>query len=387
LNEERDRALVAELFYGILRNLRGLDMLVDHLSKGPIQREARDVLRLGLYQIFWTRVPAHAAVNETVELAGRARKLVNAVLRRALREREKLEKRLENAPDAVRLSHPDFLLQRWAEQWGSDIARQLAEWNNQPTPVYIRLNPLKEEAAREVLEIAVKDGLAEPAGERFPLFYRVQHLQPHWLNNGLIYVQDPSTSLAVNLLDPQPGETLLDAAAAPGGKTSYIAGLMQNTGKIAACDSSGKRLKPLQENLIRLGIENVQSFKTDWTDSDGPFPPQTFDGILLDAPCTNTGVMRRRIDVRYRLDPRDFQQMPELQLDLARKLIPLLKPGGRLIYSTCSLEPEENRQVVEKILETAHAQNIALHLTEHQDHLPWRDQTDGAYAAHLQRQP
>jgi len=190
-------------------------------------------------------------------------------------------------------------------------------------------------------------------------------------------VQDPSTLMAVELLAPKPGEAVLDACAAPGGKTSYIAELMHNEGQIAACDSSRPRLERLRENLHRLGVANAATQRVDWLTQAGPFEKESFDRILVDAPCSNTGVIRRRVDVRWRLTPADFEQMPQRQRRIMEAVIPLLKPGGTLVYSTCSLEPEEDELL---------AQGIArdfpqLTLAEMSRREPHRDRTDGAFAA------
>ncbi len=189
-------------------------------------------------------------------------------------------------------------------------------------------------------------------------------------------MQDPSTALACELLAPQPGDRVLDACAAPGGKTAYLAELMQDQGAILAVDRDEQRVQRLEENLTRLGISSAKTQVHDWS---GTPPTEHFDRILVDAPCSNTGVMRRRVDVRWRLQPADFTRMPREQLAIVRAVLPLLKPGGTLVYSTCSLEPEENGQLVRQLLE----EFPALQLEEERAILPWRDGLDGAFAARL----
>jgi 16S rRNA (cytosine967-C5)-methyltransferase len=188
------------------------------------------------------------------------------------------------------------------------------------------------------------------------------------------------------LLDPQPGERILDACAAPGGKTSFLGAMMRNQGTIVACDRDPKRIRTLEENLARLGLEMTVAVYHDWTSDRVPpelDPNRSFDRILVDAPCTNTGVMRRRVDVRWRLRPEEFDKMQKQQLAILRSVIPLLKPQGALVYSTCSLEAEENEKVVERVL----ADWPALKLDRVKTSLPFRDGFDGAYAARLIKVP
>jgi 16S rRNA (cytosine967-C5)-methyltransferase len=214
--------------------------------------------------------------------------------------------------------------------------------------------------------------------ESHPLMLKMDRLPIPWIVSGLCYVQDPSTLMACEMLAPAPGERVLDACAAPGGKTSYLAQMMQNEGTIVACDVSADRITRLRENLDRLAVSNVEVTRADWLNA----PPQpkemgTFDRILLDAPCSNTGVIRRRVDVRWRLKPDDFTRMPDVQLALIKNVAALLKPGGTLVYSTCSIEPEENDEVARRA-----ARDIAgLNFQTARRTLPFRDKVDGAFAA------
>jgi len=364
-----DRALLTELFYGILRNLTRLDFTIDRLAERLVDKETRRLLRLGLYQIFDTRIPGHAAVNETVALAGRSRGFVNALLRRTLREMAKIELELDAAPLAVRYSHPQYLLDRWTAVFGEADTEALIAWNNLPAPVYATPNRLRVTAGELIRGMRGSELVGESV--------RVRQVPFMWIAAGLCYVQDPSTLSAPDLLGPQPGENVLDACAAPGGKTGYMAGLMRNSGSIAACDVSASRLLRTRENLKRLGVENTTFHQVDWEKPGETFRPASFDRILVDAPCTNTGVIRRRIDVRWRLRPEEFAAMAERQFNLTKNLVPLLKPGGRLVYSTCSLEHEENEEVVARLA----AAFPELTLIEERRTLPFRDQVDGSYAA------
>ncbi|HEY3897271.1 MAG TPA: 16S rRNA (cytosine(967)-C(5))-methyltransferase RsmB [Chthoniobacter sp.] len=371
-----DRAFFMETFFGVLRNLSRLDYLAAQLREGQIDTQTRAVLRLGLYQIFHMRTAPHAAVNETVALGGRARGLVNAVLRRALREKEALERALAGAGQAVSTSHPDFLIARWEQVFGAEATRALCTWNNEPAEVHVRANGLRVtvgELLRSVPE-------AQPSAAH-PLAIKVENLPISWIAHGLCYVQDPSTLLACDLLDPKPGETVLDACAAPGGKTSYLAQLMHDEGRIMACDLYESRVIRLRENLTRLGVTIARAIQHDCMQSADPLAESSFDRILVDAPCSNTGVIRRRVDVRWRLTEEDFIRMPAQQFALLRRTATLLKPGGTLVYSTCSLEPEENEKIVERVS----AEIPTLRFVESRRTLPFVDGIDGAFAARFVR--
>jgi 16S rRNA (cytosine967-C5)-methyltransferase len=295
-----------------------------------------------------------------------------------LRDKDILEDALANAPTHVRTSHPDFLLERWTEQFGAEATAELCNWDNTPADVFVRSNGLK---------VTVGELFRSSAGaemiEAHPKALRVPRLPTSWIAQGLCYIQDPSTLLACDLLGPRPRENVLDACAAPGGKTTYMAELMHNTGRIVACDLFESRVERLRQNLIRLGVRNTQTLCLDVLSGAGeePLLPGSFDRILIDAPCTNTGVLRRRVDVRWRLTEEDFIRMPITQLTLVRKMAPLLKPGGSLVYSTCSLEMEENDRVVEQITETV----PSLRFIESRRSLPFVDSVDGAFAAKFVR--
>jgi len=388
----RDRSLVTGLFYGILRNLTALDFLIARLRDGEVDADTRAILRLGLYQLFHTRIPVFAAVKETVALSRRAGGLVNAILRRADRERAALDAALAAAPDSVRWSHPDFLLEKWTANFGADATRALAEWNNTPAPVLLRANTLKTTRG----ELLASLPGAEPHPFH-PLALHAPRIPDDCLERGLCYVQDPSTLAACDMLDPQPaaatrgsalpgacsqsdpppGDIILDACSAPGGKTTYLAALMRNEGTIIACDQWDSRVARLRENCARLGTRNVRALVLDTMKESDQLAPRSFDRILVDAPCSNTGVIRRRVDVRWRLSEEDFLRMPAQQLALLRRCAGLLKPGGVLVYSTCSLEPEENENVADEAARTI--PGLRLHTTRHIR--PWVDGVDGAFCA------
>jgi len=370
-----DRAFALELFYGVLRNLTLLDFWILRLRPSKVDVDLRDILRLGLYQLLILEISEHAAVYETVELAKkRNRALVNGVLRAADRRREELREQANAQPLDVRTSHPKFLIARWKKNYGQKATETLCAWNNQPPAIYARVNQLRIDP--DSFGQTYPNSRPVPNN---PNFVEVNLLPADALESGHCYIQDPSTALACELLDPKPGEKILDACAAPGGKTSYLAELMKNHGTIIACDRGPERIDMLEENLARLGVEIARVFRHDWI--RGRIPEKMasampVDRILIDAPCSNTGVMRRRVDVRWRLTTADFSRMQKRQIEIVRVVIPLLKPGGVLVYSTCSLEPEENEDVVQQIL----ANLSMLQLNEEKRSLPFRDHFDGAFA-------
>ncbi len=389
-----DRALCQELVYGVVRWQATLDWLIARKTQGRAQKEALQcLLRLGLYQLFWLdRVPDHAAVNETVELAKRAgfgaqAGFVNAVLRGYLRERaatEQLLAELQTSQPHLGCSHPEWLWARWRDRWGAEQTAQLLAWNNSPPKTYARVNTLKTDPGpllarwREQEDVAYDFCLRDWTGESvvFELKSHPPLLALPSFQQGLFYVQDPSTLLAVRELNPQPGETVLDLCAAPGGKTTFIAQLVRNQGRVVAGDTSPERLRLLQQNCARLGVTCVEPVLL----PDAPqfaIPGGPFDRILVDAPCSNTGVLRRRVDLRWRLRPEEIARLRAAQLRLLRLAAAWLRPGGTLVYSTCSLEPEENGSVVDEF-QAAHAK---LKLEKTRELFPPADQVDGAFVA------
>ena len=373
---DSDRAFALELVYGVLRNLTLLDFWIGCLRASRVDVGLRDVLRLGLYQLFLLKTAPHAAVHETVGLVPqRQRPIVNGMLRTAIRRQSELLGRADAQPLFVRVSHPQFLVERWQQHLDARYAEELCKWNNLPAPVYGRINQLRIDP-EAFLRLYPE---ARPVMFN-PEFVEFDVIPTAAINRGHCYIQDPSTAIACQILDPKPGEKILDACAAPGGKTGYIAQLMKNRGTIVACDRDPQRLQILKENMARLGVEIVRTFGHDWTRGRVPLEITSmapFHRILIDAPCSNTGAMRRRVDVRWRLQPGDLPRMQQRQLELLRALIPLLEREGVLVYSTCSLEPEENEQVVRQVLNGS----LTLRPMEEKRSLPFRDGFDGAFAA------
>lgn len=366
-----DRGLLQAILFGILRNRRLLDHWIGKLRDGKLDPETRDVLRVGLCQILILNLPDHAAVNETVE-AGKAnvRSLVNAVLRRSITARKRLLDDVAELPPTIIYSHPDWLFNRWKTRFGKANTLELMAWNNQPAETFFRVNPLAPPATE----------LPGTAVENAPGFFKLSGPLPAaLLAAGHLYIQDPATRHAVELLDPRPGERILDACAAPGGKAFLIAAAQGGAENLTCTDSNEKRLPRLRENLERLHAGAATIATHDWTQPAPAHWHGAFDGILLDVPCSNTGVIRRRVDVRWRLQAPDIAKLAATQRLILEHALPCLKPGGRLVYSTCSIEPAENGDLIEAFL-TIHPE---LTLQGTREALPFRDATDGAFAACL----
>ena len=274
------------------------------------------------------------------------------------------------------------------------------EWNNTPPKTFARVNTLKTDAGKLLETWRAENveydfvrreflGSADlPVGldtlQHVPTDFEnlVFELKSHppltslaSFRDGWFYVQDPSTLPAVGKLGPQPGETVLDFCAAPGGKTTFIAQLMNNQGRIIAQDVSEERLRLIRENCERLGVNCVELTLPAALDPR----PSTFDRVIVDAPCSNTGVMRRRVDLRWRIQPAEIERLRSEQLDLLKQAAPQVKPGGTLVYSTCSLEPEENGEVVKRFLND----HAGFKLESERELLPFADKVDGAYVARL----
>jgi 16S rRNA (cytosine967-C5)-methyltransferase len=416
-----DRGLCQEITYGVVRWQATLDWLIARKTNGREQKPAlQNLLRLGLYQIFWLdRIPDHAAVNETVELArqngfGSQAGFVNAVLRGYLREQDETRKLLAGlkiSQPALGWSHPEWLVARWQKRWGLEKTASLLEWNNTPPKTFARVNTLKfrrgefHEPQTSGINLGAHGTRPSELKDAGDLLTRwrdenveYDFVRRDWLEENLIfelkshpplnslasfrdgwfYIQDPGTLLAVCQLGPQPGETILDFCAAPGGKTTFIAQLMNNQGRIIAQDVSEERLKWIQENCARLGVTCVETVLPSTLNLQ---PSTGFDRVLVDAPCSNTGVMRRRVDLRWRIQPEEIERLRTAQLDLLQQAAIQVKHGGVLVYSTCSLEPEENGEVVKQFLQ----EHADFKLESERELLPFVDGVDGAYVARMKK--
>ena len=394
-SKPKDRALSQELTYGVIRWKLTLDWFIARKTRRRPPRLAQILLRLGLYQLLMLdRVPDHAAVHETVEIAKELglrveAGFVNAILRAFAREKAAARltlAQLQEREPALGFSHPQWLVNRWLKQWSAPDVIKLLRWDNTPPPTYARVNTLRTTPA-DLQEHWLKE---EVVAQACPLdwvgtelIFRLRSHPPIFdlrtFSEGDFYIQDPSTLLAVTILNPCSGETILDLCAAPGGKTTFIAQLMQNRGRIFAEDWQPERLSLIRENCRRLGVNCVCTELS--ATMQAAANSSLFDRILVDAPCSNTGVLRRRVDLRWRLRMEEIERLCRSQDDLLSAASRRLKPGGTLVYSTCSLEPDENRAVAQRFL-AAHAD---FRLDLDRELVPFRDEVDGAYVAKFVR--
>jgi 16S rRNA (cytosine967-C5)-methyltransferase len=414
-----DRRLAADLAYGVIRRLATLDAVLAAYSARPpeeLDPVIRQVLRLGIYQmLFLDRVPQHAIVDESVRLAratgkSRAAAFVNAVLRSLGRElrivaepdpaqpqssfelrpgracvlgRKVLPPPAESAAHlAAALSFPVGLMRRWLARYGTSRACELCRLANEPPPLFIRPNTLRISAEQLIERLLAEQVAARPSatGRTLLLPPGTQVARLRAFREGLFQVQDDSSAAVATFVGPQPGENVLDLCAAPGGKACHMAERMKNRGVIAAVDDSARRLKRLVENVQRLDLRIIATVESDGANFARQHPGK-FDRVLLDAPCSNTGVLRRRLEARWRFSDEALGELTAQQRALLDSALHCLRPGGTLVYSTCSLEPEENGQLVAAALRSA----PGFRLEAQEQLLPAHDAGDGLFMARIIR--
>jgi len=386
--EPGERRRCRFLVYGVVRHLALLDAaLKAHLRRRP-RPLLRAVLLVGAYELLedpeaTPRIVHHAVGQARLLLSAREAGLVNAVLRRsAITLREWASDRDEGASAmARRFSHPEWMVRRWLAAWGSEATKALLAWNQRPAATHARV-------------VGGRDRTPLPPFFRetpWPGFFRLE--QADWevvermLRAGEIYLQDPATRLAPEAMAAAPGEVLLDLCSAPGGKALQLAEAVGEEGRVVAGDLAGPRLERLKENVARHAPGRIEVVALDLGQ---PLPaqleragqPTVFAGVLIDVPCSNTGVLQHRVDVKWRLRPEDIPALTETQLRMLRHAAAVVAPGGRLVYSTCSLEPEENAGVVERFLAESDG---AFALEQAVRSLPWESGCDGAGVFRLRR--
>jgi 16S rRNA (cytosine967-C5)-methyltransferase len=359
-----DYAFITEVVYGTLRWRGRIDWILGLISRVKLERLERlilNLLRLGVYQIlFMDKVPVSAAVNESVEMAkasGReeAARFVNAVLRRISDRRLDMEVPHAKDPSSISVthSHPLWLVERWAQELGIDEAIELCKANNRIPPLSLRTNTMKTTRKRLLSEIRKKVPQAMPSpfspegvliDPPVPVF-RIPRFREGWFQ-----VQDESSQLVGHIIDPKPGEGVLDACAAPGGKTTHLAQLMENRGRIYAVDISTHRLSLLKENCHRLGVNIVTALKNDLTKPLVFGNEAGFDRILIDPPCSGLGTLWRNPDIKWKRKEGEISKFSEIQGTILHHVAPCLKKGGSLVYGTCTLTREENEEVVAKFI-------------------------------------
>jgi 16S rRNA (cytosine967-C5)-methyltransferase len=372
-----DRSLVTELVYGSVRRMRSLDALIDQFGKKKAQQQPPDlrtILHIGLYQLrYQSRIPASAAVNTTVELAKEnGFKGLAGVVNGLLRQYERLATASANVEPNPPKSHdplqlpeepvarlgilhsfPDWIIKLWIEQLGIEEAESLCQWLNQTPTIDLRVNPLR--VSIEEVEAAMQSAGVDV--RRVPYVPQALRVvggtgtiqQLPGFNEGWWTIQDSSAQLVSHLLNPKAGDVVIDACAAPGGKTTHIAELIGDEGKIWACDAKASRLRKVQENAQRLQLQSIQTCTGDSRD----FPQfiNLADAVLLDAPCSGNGTLHRRPDIRWRVTPATVDELSVLQGELLEQAATWVKPGGVLVYATCTLHPQENEGIIQSFLE------------------------------------
>jgi 16S rRNA (cytosine967-C5)-methyltransferase len=354
-------ALLRELVKGTLRWRGRLDWVLDqivHIGLQQVQPWIKNVLRLGAYQIlFLERVPAHAAVDESVKLAHRhghpgTAGLVNSVLRRLVEQKDTIA--IPDGDDVASLavwgSHPEWLVERWLARMSVAEVRELMLANNRAAAVGLRVNALRGNRKQLIEKLAAEEHTAEPAKFAPDLVWLEGGVAPGGLKafrEGWCTAQDESEALVSRLVAPEPHERLLDLCAAPGGKCTHLAELMGDEGEVWAVERAPERVASLQATVDRLGAHAVHVVQGDGRSYTFPMP---FDRVLVDAPCSGLGVLARRADARWRKGPEILREMPAIQLELLAAGGRRARPGGVLVYSVCSFEPEETTGVVERFL-------------------------------------
>lgn len=406
---EQDRRFVTELVYGTVKAGGTLDWILSRYAKNPIKKmhpAVREILRLGLYQLFYLdKVPASAVCNTSVELAKKLapRRLsgfVNAVLRTAVREPQRVAfpREKQDVYLALESEHPLWLVRHWIKTLGLEETRALTAFDNTQAPLCLRANTLR--TTRDSLLRELEEGGAvcapsawAPEGIVVKRHGALDAMKP--LQDGLAQVQDESSMLVAQVLDPRPGEFLIDCCAAPGGKSTHIAQKMQNQGRILAGDIYDHKIARIEENAKRLGITILETEKIDAREIGAAYEAMA-DRVLVDAPCSGLGVLRRKPDARWRKDAGELRALPALQVAILESAARAVKPDGILVYSTCTIEQAENRDVVRAFLakhpefyiERAGAFLPAPHGHESEDMVqlyPQRDGTDGFFIARMHK--
>ncbi len=395
---QQDRALATELVYGVLRRQRTLDALIDQFAKKKAHQQPNDILlalRLGIYQLrYMDAIPNSAAVNTSVDLMKKSKYskelsgVVNAILRKISINQDEDPLNLPNDNEMIaRLgifySFPDWIIEFFLQQFDLDETQQLCSWFNQVPSLDIRINPLKNSRI-EVQKLLEQEGIGSKILSKTQQGLRLQGSHGSIVKlpgycQGLWSVQDASAQQVVHFLDPQPGEVIIDACAAPGGKSTHIAELIKDQGEVWAIDRIASRLKKLSDNAERLGLDRIKIVQGD--NRQMSHFENSCDRLLLDVPCSGLGTLHRNLDLRWRLNQERIEQLFILQQQILSACQKWVKPQGILVYSTCTLNPKENEHMIESFLQ----ENSDYSLLESLKLYPQRDDRDGFYMVKLQK--
>lgn len=360
---DQDRGLLTELVYGTLQNKIALDYMLKPFIRKPnkVKPWVIQLLRLSAYQMeYLEKIPDRAAIHEAVEIAKKRghkgiASFVNGILRSLQREGAPSFAEIEDP--VLRLStetsHPEWLVKEWVEAYGFEVAEKICRIHLVPPKQTLRVNQIK--ADKETLLNEMENaGLEAEAGDLSPDAIKLLKgsiASTEFFQNGQVSIQDESSMLVARALDPKPGETVLDACAAPGGKSAHIAELMKNEGSLTSLDLHRHKVKLIQEGAKRLGLTIIDAQTMDARKAGDAFGAERFDRILVDAPCSGFGVIRRKPDMKYTKTPEDSRRLSEIQLGILREIAPLVKKGGTLVYSTCTMDRTENEEVMHAFIQ------------------------------------
>ncbi|WP_163150819.1 16S rRNA (cytosine(967)-C(5))-methyltransferase RsmB [Anoxybacillus sp. MB8] len=357
----QDVALLTELVYGTIQRRDTLDYYLQPFIKGKIELWVRLLLRLSLYQmVFLDRIPDRAVLFEAVEIAKRRghrgiASLVNGVLRsiqrEGLRSFDEIKDDFERL--AVATSHPLWLVRRWVEQFGWDETKRMCEANNLPPEQTARVNAMRVTVDEAIARLK-EEGIEAVSSSVVPIGIKMvkgNAAKTSVFQEGLVTIQDESSMLVAYALSPTETDVVLDCCAAPGGKTTHMAERMNNKGRVVALDIHDHKVKLIEQQAKRLGLSNIEAKQLDSRQAHTQFAPETFDRILVDAPCSGLGVIRRKPEIKYAKNENDMAQLAAIQRNILRAVAPLLKRGGTLVYSTCTVDREENEQVIAAFLD------------------------------------
>lgn len=399
---QKDRALLTELTYGTLQQQMTLDYYLAPFIRGKLQPWVRQLLRLSVYQIVYlSKIPEHAVVNEAVKIANKrghkgVSSMVNGILRSILREGVPSLDEIENPVTrlSIETSHPEWLINRWIEQYGTEEATAIAVINNLPPVTTARINSTKTNRG-EVIGLLKKEGVLASPGNLTEGSIQVESgnlASTEAYKQGLLTVQDESSMLPALALQAEAGMKVLDMCAAPGGKTTHIAERMKDDGEVQAHDLHPHKLRLIEQNAKRLGLTSIQTHSGDSRELLSTYEPRSFDRVLVDAPCSGLGVIRRKPEIKYKKTLQDIENLASIQKDLLQVASQLVKKGGRLVYSTCTIDKTENQEIVEWFLnEQADFELVPLDIIGDKTDrdfvqvLPHQYESDGFFVAALQR--
>ncbi|WLV25716.1 16S rRNA (cytosine(967)-C(5))-methyltransferase RsmB [Aciduricibacillus chroicocephali] len=361
--DSKDEGLLTEIVYGTVQRRLTLDYVIESYVKNPskMKKWVINLLRMSIYQmVYLDRVPDHAIIHEAVEIAKqRGHKgiasLVNGVLRTVQREGMPDVQKISDPVTrlAIETSTPEWLISRWVKEYGYDTALEMGMENLRKRPLTVRVQPLRIKREDALNELKAEGYEVSPSlfSEQGIIVEKGNILKSRLFKEHLITVQDQSSMLVGEMLDVQPGMRVLDACSAPGGKTTHIAEKMQNDGEVFAFDIHDKKAKLVKNKAGELGLSIISAEGHDARKLQDKFSPESFDRVLVDAPCSGIGVVRGKPDIKYNKQESDIYNLARIQEDILDSIAPLLKKGGKLVYSTCTVDKAENEEIVQKFLE------------------------------------